>query len=53
MSTKIATLLHFHEGVTEEQVKKLIEVLRAKGVLEKSHTGSYDPNWGEPVWYIP
>ena len=50
---KIASLIYFSDTVTKERVERWIEKLKEQGHVEGSVTRSYDPNIGEPVWYIP
>lgn len=60
MSTKLGAIVKFREGVTEEQA---MEALHGLSEVLDLHTfealqrgkliEEYDPDFGEPVWYIP
>jgi hypothetical protein len=58
--SKVGAVLTFPEGVTEAQVRAFLEEWR--GELEKDasefafdsiQTGSFNPDWGGPVFYVP
>lgn len=51
-ATQAGTVLIFREDVTKEQAEEALEALR--GVLAyPAQVKMFDPQWGEPVFYIP
>ena len=51
--TRVASLIFFSSDVEKERVLKWIAKLEAQGYVEGNVTKEYDPNYGEPCWYIP
>lgn len=51
--TRVASLIFFSSDVEKERVLKWIGKLQEQGHVESHTTQEYDPNCGEPVWYIP
>lgn len=49
----VASLIYFSDHVTKERVERWIEKLKAEGHVVGSVTREYEPEYGEPVWYIP
>lgn len=50
---KTAALIFFSDDVTPERVAAWIAKLKEAGHVEGATVGTYDPNIGEPVWYVP
>lgn len=46
-------LLVFNKDVPPEKIAAWVEQLRAKGVLESGGVYDFNPDWGQPVWYVP
>jgi len=58
--TKVGAVLTFPEGLTEKQVREFLSELQgelekdgSKFVYESIQTGTYNPEWGGPVFYVP
>ncbi len=49
----VASLIFFADGVTKEQAEKAIQKLVNQGLVVSATTREYNPQYGEPVWYIP
>ena len=43
----------FDRGVTPEMVNEALEELAKKVAIQHDVIRTFDPDWGEPVWYIP
>jgi len=50
---EIASLIYWNSNVTKEDIEKVIEKLKKRGVIDSSDTREYDYDSGSPVWYIP
>lgn len=50
---KVAALIFFKEGVDIERVQAWIAKLEEAGHTEGATVREYNPEIGEPVWYIP
>jgi hypothetical protein len=50
---QIASLIYFKHGVKKERILRWIKALEEKGVIDGAVTQEYNPELGEPVWYIP
>jgi transcription initiation factor IIE alpha subunit len=51
--TAIATLIHWKDGVDKERIERWLKKLQEQGHIQSQTTNEYNPNHGEPVWYIP
>lgn len=58
--TKVGAVITFPEGITEKEVREFL--LEWQGDLQKDgskfvydsiQTGTYNPDWGGPVFYVP
>ena len=49
----VASLIYFSSDVEKERVLKWIEKLQQQGHVTGHCTHEYNPDFGEPVWYIP
>jgi transcription initiation factor IIE alpha subunit len=48
-----ASLIYWRSDVSSDTLKKVIEELKRKGLVDSEITRKYQSAWGEPVWYIP
>lgn len=60
MYDRYGALLRFKPGVSEEEIAKalnkirdVLDLPRDKDFRWSNVVRSYNPAWGEPVWYIP
>jgi len=49
----IASLIHWKDGVEKERIERWLKKLQEQGYIQAQYTGTYNPDHGEPVWYIP
>ncbi len=47
----VGSVLVWSDGVSEEKAKEAL--LTIEHLLQSSHTISFDPKYGGPVWYVP
>ena len=50
---QVASLIYFKDGVEKERVEKWIKKLMEQGHVSSHVTREYNPEHGDPVWYIP
>ena len=50
---KAAATIIFKDGVPRENAQKALDMLAQKGYIEPVKAQWYDPDHGEPVFYIP
>ena len=54
---QVGAVVTFPEGVTEHEVKeallKITAKLKPEFRFESIQTGTFDPEWGHPVFYVP
>lgn len=51
--TSKATLVHWKDEVDKERIERWLAKLKEQGYIHSAYTGEYNPEHGEPVWYIP
>jgi len=55
--TQVGAVVIFPKGMTEREVKEALlkfgGTLPPKQRIESIQTGSFDPEWGSPVFYVP
>lgn len=49
---RVASLIYFADEVDCERVERWIAKLKEQNHVVGSVTREYDPEYGEPVWYI-
>jgi hypothetical protein len=49
----VASLIYFKPGVDKERVERWVQALIDKGFAEGATTHEYNPEFGDPTWYIP
>lgn len=50
---QVASLIFFADNVQKERVEAWIKKLMQQGHVTGHCTQEYNPEYGEPVWYIP
>jgi hypothetical protein len=52
-SGAVAALIYFDESVSLEQADAMLAKLSEQNNVTSIVSGTYNPEWGAPVWYIP
>ena len=51
--TNIASLIFWRSIEDKERIERWIKRLQEQGHIESASTHTYNPEYGQPVWYIP
>ena len=52
--TQSGVVLLFRDGTSPEDAQKIVNKLAEQGDIENCpRVRQFDPEWGQPVWYIP
>lgn len=51
--THLASLVFWSSIEEKERIERWLAKLKEQGHVDHYYTGGYNPDFGEPVWYVP